>query len=92
MAEEPRNPTPGSTSPGEQSPWALAGLGMQFFAAILFFVYAGNWLDRRWDTSPLFLLGGLFVGGGGAFYASYRRLTKPVHPQTTDDTDSLPKP
>ncbi|WP_310569906.1 AtpZ/AtpI family protein [Gemmatimonas sp.] len=92
MADEPRNPIPGSTPPGEQSPWALAGLGMQFFASILLFVYAGNWLDRRFDTSPLFLLGGLFVGGGGAFYASYRRLTKPTGTRSTDDTDSLPKP
>jgi len=92
MAEEPRTPTPGSTPPGEQSPWALAGLGMQFFAAILFFVSAGNWLDRRFDTSPLFLLGGLFGGGGGAFYTGYRRLTKPVTSRSTDDTDSLPKP
>ena len=92
MAEEPRNPIPSSTPPGEQSPWALAGLGMQFFVSILLFVYAGSWLDRRWGTSPLFLLGGLFVGGGGAFYASYRRLTKPVRPRITDETDSLPKP
>ena len=65
---------------------------MQFFASILLFVYAGNWLDRRFDTSPLFLLGGLFVGGGGAFYASYRRLMKPTDSRSTDDTDSLPKP
>jgi len=92
MAEDQRTPTPGSTPPGEQSPWALAGLGMQFFAAILFFVFAGNWLDRRFDTSPLFLLGGLFGGGGGAFYTSFRRLTKPVTSRSMDDTDSLPKP
>ena len=92
MVEEPRNPIPGSTPPGAQSPWALAGLGMQFFAAILLFVYAGTWLDRRCDSSPFFLLSGLFVGGGGAFYASYRRLMKPTGARVTDDTDSLPKP
>lgn len=92
MADDPRIPTPGQAPPGEQSPWALAGLGMQFFASILLFVYAGNWLDQRFDTSPLFLLGGLFVGGGGAFYASYRRLMKPVTSRSTNDTDSLPKP
>ena len=48
---------------------------MQFFAAILLFVYVGNWLDRRLGTAPLFLLGGVLVGGGGAFYSGYRRLT-----------------
>ena len=92
MAEEPRTPKPRSTPPGEQSPWALAGLGMQFFAAILLFVYAGNWLDRRFHSSPLFLMSGLFVGGGGVFYAGYRRLMRPARPRSTDDTDSLPKP
>ncbi|WP_373067654.1 AtpZ/AtpI family protein [Gemmatimonas sp.] len=92
MDVEPRNPTPGSAPPGEPSPWALAGLGMQFFASILLFVYAGNWLDRRFDSSPLCLLVGLFVGGGGTFYASYRRLMKPVTSRSTHDTDSLPKP
>jgi hypothetical protein len=92
MADEPRNSTPGSTPPGEQSPWAIAGLGMQFFTSILFFVFAGNWLDRRFDTSPLFVLGGLCVGGGGTFYAGYRRLTTPTGSRVTDDTDSLPKP
>ncbi len=91
MAKEQRNPNTGSTPPGEQSPWALAGLGMQFFAAILFFVYAGSWLDRRLNSSPLFLLGGLFIGGGGAFYASYRQLMKPKDSSSKDDTDSLPK-
>jgi len=59
---------------GERSPWALAGLGVQFFASLLFFVYAGTWLDQRFGLSPLFLLLGLFVGGGGTFYLSYRRL------------------
>ncbi len=92
MADEPRTPRPGSTPPGEHSPWALAGLGLQFFGSILMFVYAGTWLDRRLDTSPLFVLGGLFVGGGGTFYASYRRLMKPAGSRVTDDTDSLLKP
>ncbi|MBL0940287.1 MAG: AtpZ/AtpI family protein [Gemmatimonadaceae bacterium] len=65
------------------SPWALAGLGMQFCVAILIFVYVGNWLDRRFDTAPLFLLSGVFLGGGGAFYSGYRRLMA----SATRDTD-----
>ena len=92
MTDEARTPRLGSTPPGELSPWALAGLGLQFFGSILMFVYAGTWLDRRLDTSPLFVLGGLFVGGGGTFYASCRRLMKPMGSRVTDDTDSLPKP
>jgi F0F1-type ATP synthase assembly protein I len=85
MAEFPDRPPRDSKPDGEVSPWALAGLGMQFFAAILLFVYAGNWLDRRFGTAPLFLLSGVFVGGGGAFYAAYRQLTKPRTPRAHDD-------
>lgn len=92
MAEFPEKPTRDSKPPGEDiSPWALAGLGMQFFGAILLFVYVGNWLDRRFDTAPLFLLGGVFLGGGGAFYSSYRQLTKPRRSDPSDH-DTAPKP
>jgi F0F1-type ATP synthase assembly protein I len=79
-----RDPAP----PGEVSPWALAGLGMQFFVAILLFVYAGNWLDRRLGSAPLFLLGGLFLGGGGSFWTAYRRLMAGTRttPSTLDDS------
>jgi F0F1-type ATP synthase assembly protein I len=69
------------------SPWALAGLGLQFCVAIVMFVYLGNWLDRRLDTAPLFLLGGVLVGGGGTFYSGYRRVIAPKA-RNTDSTDS----
>lgn len=71
--------TPGKaqkpSAPPETSPWAVAGLGMQFFVALIAFVYLGNWVDRRLGTAPIFLLFGLFFGGGGTFFLSYRRLT-----------------
>ncbi len=51
-----------------------AGLGIQFAASILLFLYAGQWLDRRLGTDPLFLLVGVFTGAGGAFYSMYRTL------------------
>jgi len=35
--------------------------------------------------------GGVERGGGGTFYASYRRLMKPTGSRITDDTDTLPK-
>ena len=50
---------------------------MQFFVALIGFVYLGNWIDRRFATGPTFLLLGVFLGGGGSFYLSYRRLTAP---------------
>ena len=76
MDEEPprQKPKPGALP--EKSPWALAGLGMQFFVALIAFVYAGNWVDARMGTPPIFMLLGVFLGGGGTFFLSYRRLTR----------------
>ncbi len=86
--ERPRATAPVATVPvaaevtsAETSPWALAGLGMQFFVALIAFAYAGNWIDHRFGTSPIFLLGGVFLGGGGTFILSYRRLTAPSKPK-----------
>jgi F0F1-type ATP synthase assembly protein I len=53
---------------------AAAGAGLQFVAAILLFVYVGQWLDRRFGTGSLWLLVCLFVGAGGAFLSLYTRL------------------
>jgi F0F1-type ATP synthase assembly protein I len=51
-----------------------AGLGLQFVASILLFLFLGQWLDRRAGTEPLFLYVGVFTGAGGAFYSMYRQL------------------
>lgn len=51
---------------------------MQFFVALIAFVYLGNWVDKRLDTAPIFLLFGVVFGGGGTFFLSYRRLTAPT--------------
>ena len=91
MKEFPEKPTRDSKAPADEvSPWALAGLGMQFFASILLFVWVGNWLDRRFDTAPLWLLSGVLLGGGGSFYLSYRQLTAPRGSHRRHD-DSTPR-
>lgn len=74
MVKKPRFSTSEPTSRGDVSPWALASLGAQFFAGILLFLYLGNWLDEKWSTSPLFLLSGVLLGGGGVFYSGYRKV------------------
>lgn len=51
-----------------------AGLGIQFAAAILLFLYGGQWLDRKLGTEPVFLLLGVFTGASAAFYSMYRSL------------------
>ena len=78
MADDPKGPTRPSPSEDTQSPWSLAGLGMQFFLSVLLFTYAGNWMDARFGTSPLFVLAGVIGGGGASFYLSYRRLMRKV--------------
>ena len=50
------------------------GLGIQFAASIVVFLYLGQWLDRKLGTAPWLLLAGVFIGAGGSFYSMYRRL------------------
>ena len=54
----------------------FAGAGIQFALAIVFFLLAGQWVDRKLGSSPAFLLIGVFIGGSAAFYSLYRRVTK----------------
>jgi ATP synthase protein I len=51
-----------------------AGVGLQFAASILLFLYAGQWLDRRFGTAPWGVLVGVLVGASAAFYSMYRKL------------------
>ena len=82
MKDPDRPESPGPTG-GYQDPrdraersnlGQYAGLGLQFAASILLFLYLGQWLDRRFGTAPVFLLLGVFLGAGGSFYSMYRRL------------------
>lgn len=75
---------PGPTPPGQDDPrqhpdkgvsvGEYAGLGIQFAASIVVFLYVGQWLDRKLGTAPWLLLVGVFLGAGGSFYSMYRRL------------------
>ena len=51
-----------------------AGAGLQFAVALLASLFLGQWLDDRLGTAPWLMLLGVFVGGGGGFYAMYRKL------------------
>ena len=52
----------------------FAGIGLQFAVSVVLFVFAGQWLDRRLGTGPIFLIAGAFLGAGGSFYSMYRKL------------------
>ena len=64
------------TSPsGGLSGADFAGVGLQFAAAIVVFLFAGQWVDDKLGTSGLFTIAGVFIGGGAAFYLMYRKIT-----------------
>lgn len=74
-------PTPNSPPPGDFNPAGLAMLGVQFAVALVAFGYAGQWLDAKFNSAPIFLMIGVFFGGGGTFYLSYKRLMAPRPPK-----------
>ena len=85
MAEEeqgskdtgPRTPAEPPRGGEPVNPARFAGIGIQFALSILLGLYGGQWLDRRLGTPPLFLITGVFLGAGAAFYSMYRALMRP---------------
>lgn len=79
MATEPRVPPTGrgiesADARAARRAGKYAGIGLQFAASIVIFLYAGQFIDRRMGTAPWGLLVGVFVGAGAAFFSMYRRL------------------
>jgi F0F1-type ATP synthase assembly protein I len=70
---------PPSSSPGGKAAGVsgaeFAGMGMQFAATILVFVFAGVWLDKKLGTSPWLVIACVFAGGALGFYSMYRKAT-----------------
>lgn len=58
------------------SGWRLAmqmvGLGWYVAVCIVLGVLAGLWLDRKFETSPVFLLAGTLLGVVAAFFGMYK--------------------
>lgn len=63
-----------------------AGLGIQFAASIIVFLYLGQWLDRKLGTAPWMLLIGVFLGAGASFWNMYRKL---MAAQAREDAERL---
>ena len=78
MTGKPNPPTPNE---GDIHPMRVAGLGVQFGVALVGFGYLGQWLDDKYNSAPIFLMIGVFFGGGGTFYLNYRRLMAPRPPK-----------
>ena len=72
MDDEKRSqPTPKKGVSGAD----FAGMGLQFAVAIIVFLFAGQWLDKRLGINGLFTIVGVFVGAAAAFYNMYRKVT-----------------
>lgn len=76
MADQKAGPT--GFSAGD-----FAGVGVQFVAAILVFLFLGKWIDGRLGTAPLFLILGTFVGAAGGFYSMYRKVSAATRQSST---------
>ena len=76
--ERPLKPEPGSEKPTPlpkvTGAGAAAGMGLQFAISVILFLLAGQWLDGKLGTAPLFLILFVFVGAGASFYSIYRKL------------------
>lgn len=57
-------------------------LGITFAAAILIFLFSGQYLDKKLGTQPYLTLVGAFIGAGGGFYYIIKELN-----QRSDDED-----
>jgi len=79
MQDEPHGRAgsgPSASTSGLGSAGKYAGIGIQFAASIVLFLFAGQWVDRRLGTSPIFMIIGVFGGATAAFYSIYKRLMR----------------
>ena len=53
-----------------------AGLGVQLAVSLLFFVWIGQWADRKLDAGGLLTVLSAFVGFGGTMYWLIRSLSR----------------
>lgn len=66
-----RNDLRGKPGPGTTD---LMGLGVQFAATLVAFLFLGRWLDGRLGTAPWLTVAGVFVGFGLSLLWLFARL------------------
>jgi len=62
---------------------SLTSVGLEMGIAVLIGLLGGQWLDRRFDTEPLFLLVGVLLGSaaaGKAVWAAVKKADRMVDP------------
>ena len=60
----------------EKSPYFLAAVdfGYTLLASLIIFGWIGWWIDGKYHTTPLFLIGGIFLGLAVGFSSLFRRI------------------
>jgi F0F1-type ATP synthase assembly protein I len=82
-------PSSGVSSLGAAGKYA--GLGLQFALSIVLFLYVGQWVDKKLGLDGPFLLIGVFVGAGAAFYSMYRLLMADQRRDEAEKAEKLNK-
>ena len=73
MTEGKGSPDPGGVF---QQVGPYLSIGVEFTASILICLGAGWWIDKRFDTAPIFMLVGAFFGMAAGFYNLYRTVVR----------------
>lgn len=60
-------------SPDSSGLWRMAGLGTELAGGIVGFVLLGWWIDRKFGTSPTWLIVGSVLGGVGGMVHLIKR-------------------
>lgn len=62
--------------PRQKSPYYLAAIdfGYTLLASVGVFGWVGWWLDGKYQTLPLFLIGGIFLGLAVGFNSLFKRI------------------
>ncbi len=64
--------------------------GLTLAISVLMGFFLGRWLDTKLNTTPVFLLIGIFWGFGGSFYSLYLQLKKLQEKQEKENSSEEP--
>ncbi|HEX4823425.1 MAG TPA: AtpZ/AtpI family protein [Candidatus Polarisedimenticolaceae bacterium] len=66
--------------PEGPSPLEFAGLGFELVVPLMVGLFGGQWLDRRFGTTPWLVLTGALLGAAAGMLNLYRRVVPPKGP------------
>lgn len=93
MSSDPQQPSQRSSASGSlgRDLGRYSGLGLTLAVTLALFAWAGYALDQRLGTLPLFLLIGVFAGGGAGTYSMIRKV-QPASAREASAQDQGPPP